>query len=271
MTDSPPISAYLIIDTESVPDGRLLAKVKYAQEELKPDEAVTRAQAEARALSSTGSDFLPVTYQYPVAACVLRAGPDFQLQALTCLDAPEFRTRKIVEDFWHGINNYRERLGDRVRLVTFNGRGFDLPLMELAGFRYGVSGREHFSNSRRRSDAWHLDLMAWLTNNNSYRLSGGLDLLAKILGKPGKVGIHGDMVYQLYLAGKIREINDYCMCDTLDTYFIFLRTRVLTGEMTLEEEHVAVMRAKEWITQKAAELPALTGYLENWGDWNPWP
>jgi predicted PolB exonuclease-like 3'-5' exonuclease len=266
-----PQAAYLVIDTESVPDGDLLSKVKYADLDLQPEEAVGRAQAEARALSHTGSDFLPVTFQYPVAACVLRVGLDFSLQALTCLDAPLFRPRKIVENFWNGVNSYRTKLGERIKLITFNGRGFDLPLLELAAFRYGVNGREHFASSRRRFDGWHHDLMDWLTNFNAYRLAGGLNLLSKLLGKPGKMQVQGDMVYQLYLAGQIQQINDYCMYDTLDTFFIFLRTRVLTGELTLEEEHIAVMRAKDWLMGKTSDLPGLQHYLDNWGDWSPWP
>ena len=222
-------------------------------------------------MSSSGSDFLPVSFQYPVAACVLRANADFHLEALTCLDAPEFRPRKITEDFWHGLNNYRAKLGDRCKLVTFNGKGFDVPLLELAAFRYGVGSKDHFGNNNRRRAETHLDLMEMLTGHGSIRLSGGLNLLSKLLGKPGKTGIQGDMVYQLYLAGKVKEINDYCMFDTLDTYFVFLRTRVLTGELTLEAEHIAVLKAKEWLTQKAVDQPALGQYLEHWGDWSPWP
>src|SRR5207247_7641463 len=111
----------------------------------------------------------------------------------------------------------------------------------------------------------------WMTNYGAIRLSGGLDLLSKILGKPGKMGVSGDQVYSYYQQGKLQAINDYCMCDTLDTYFVFLRSRVLTGELTLEEEHEIVARAKSWLTGKVAELPALQSYLDNWGDWQPWP
>jgi predicted PolB exonuclease-like 3'-5' exonuclease len=262
-------TAYLIVDTESVPDGQLLARVKYPQQELTAETAVAQAQAEARALSHSGSDFLPVTFQYPVAACVLRVGAHFQLQAVKCLDAPLYRPRKITEDFWKGLNSYRSRPGEPVQLVTFNGRGFDLPLLELAAFRYGVNGGAHFAQ-RFRGDG-HLDLMDWMTNRGSIRMSGGLNLLSKLLGKPGKTDIQGDMVYQLYLASKLQEINDYCLADTLDTYFIFLRTRVMTGELSLEDEHVAVVNAKEWLKQKVAEIPAVERYLANWGDWSPWP
>jgi predicted PolB exonuclease-like 3'-5' exonuclease len=263
--------AFLVMDTESVPDGQLLSRVKFPGESLSPEEAISRAQSEARERSATGSDFLPVTFQYPVAACVLRVGSDYALQALTCLDAPQFRPRKIVEAFWTGVASYQTKYRRKIRLVTFNGRGFDLPLLELAAFRYGLSGKDHFSFDRKRFDGWHLDLMEWLTNFGAYRLVGGLNLLSKLLGKPGKMEMQGDMVYEMHKAGKSQEINDYCMFDTLDSFFVFLRTRVLMGELTLEQEQQAVLRAKGWLTSKIPEFPALQQYLENWGDWEPWP
>ena len=269
--DNEPQPAFLIIDTESIPDGKLLARVKYAAENLSPEEAVARAQAEAREASYTNSDFLPVTFQIPIAVCVLRIGSDYTLQNLSCLDAPQFRPRKIVDHFWIGMNSYRSKYRDRIKLVTYNGRGFDLPLLEMAAFRYGVSCRDHFTVGRKRFDGWHLDLMEWFTNYGGYRMVGGLNLLSKLLGKPGKMDVQGDMVYQLHQAGKIQEINDYCMFDTLDTYFVLLRTRVLTGELTLEQEHIAVLKAKEWLQNKCADMPAVQKYIDNWGDWLPWP
>jgi predicted PolB exonuclease-like 3'-5' exonuclease len=271
MSQEDPAPAYLIVDTESVPDGKLLAKVKYPGEALEPEAAIARAQAEAVAASASGSDFLPVTFQVPIAACVIRVGADFALQAITCLDAPQYRPRFIVERFWGGAMSYRKKYRDRIRLVTFNGRGFDLPMLELSAFRYGVAAPDHFNISRKRFDGWHCDLMDWLSNFGAYRMVGGLNLLSKILGKPGKIDMQGDKVYQFYRAGKLQEINDYCVFDTLDTYFVFLRTRVLVGELTLADEHAAVERAKTWLEAKAAEMPALGQYLANWGDWEPWP
>jgi predicted PolB exonuclease-like 3'-5' exonuclease len=258
-------TAFLILDTESVPDGRLIARVKYPEDNLSPEEAVARARAEAREHSPTGSDFLPVTFQYPVAVCVVRAGADFRLQAVTCLDAPHFRPREIVEKFWLGVGCYK------AKLVSFNGRGFDLPLLELAAFRYGCPARDHFYNSRNRYGGNHLDLMDWLGNYGACRLAGGLNLLSKILGKPGKMAVSGDQVYEMHRAGRRQDISDYCLFDTLDTYFVFLRTRVLSGDLTLEQEHRLVREARDWLTAKAAELPALRQYLANWGNWEPWP
>lgn len=228
MDEEVPPPGYFIIDTESVPDGKLLAQVKYPDEQLSPESAIARAQAEARAASANGSDFLPVTFHYPIATCVVRVGQDFSLQAVTNLDAPQCRPRRITELFWNGVTTYRGKYRERVKLVTFNGRGFDLPLLELAAFRYGIAGVEHFFGGRKRFDGYHLDLMDWLTNFGAYRIVGGLNLLSKLLGKPGKMTIQGDQVYRLHCEGRSQEINDYCMFDTLDTYFVFLRTRLLT-------------------------------------------
>ncbi len=128
-------TAYLIVDTESVPDGGLIAQVKYPGANLSAEEAIQRAQADAREQSPSGSDFLPVTFQQPVSICVLRLAKDYTIQALSALDAPHFRPDKMVLDFWRGVAHYKPKL------VTFNGRGFDLPLLEMAAFRHGCPAR----------------------------------------------------------------------------------------------------------------------------------
>jgi predicted PolB exonuclease-like 3'-5' exonuclease len=258
---------YLVLDTESVPDGKLLGLIKYPKESLSEENAVRRAQAEAREQSKAASDFLPVSFQYPVAVCVIRVGADFRLQSIRCLDSPEFRPAEIVRGFWQGVAHF-----PNAQLVTFNGRGFDLPLLELAAFRFGCDLKSYLRNCRDRYRGNHIDLMDWVTNFGASRLAGGLNLLSKILGKPGKMEVVGDQVYEMHLRGETQAINDYCMFDTLDTYFVFLRTRVMTGELTLEKEQILVREeAKAWISAKVPEYPTLGRYLENWGEWNPWP
>jgi predicted PolB exonuclease-like 3'-5' exonuclease len=261
-SDSSAKTAFLVIDTETVPDGGLVAAVKYPGEKLTPEAAIERAQAEARAACEAAnkkiSYFLPLTYQIPIAACVVRVAGDFTLQAMACLDAPEFRSPEIVKIFWQGIAHYH-----RAKLVTFNGRRFDMPLLELAAFRHGIPARDYFQSSRNRFNG-PIDLCDWLSNFGACYLEGGLNLLAKLIGLPGKNEMTGEQVYPAFRAGKFQEINDYCLCDTLDTYFVFLRTRVLTGDIAPEREEELVARARELLEAKVGEFPVLRKYLDAW-------
>jgi hypothetical protein len=256
-TDTDTRTTFLVVDTESVPDGDLLSRVKY-DGKLTPDEAIAQAQKDQLELTEGRSDFIPVSFHYPIAICVLRVGADFRLQNLACLDAPQFRPRQVVEKFWNGVRHYK------ARLVTFNGRGFDLPLLELAAFRYGIAARDYCQSSRNRFGNGSLDLLDWMSNFGASRISGGLDLLAKMIGKPGKMDVSGDRVLEMYREQRLAEINDYCLCDTLDTYFVFLRTRIFTGDITAEQEARLVAEAHELLEQRAEDSPALQKYLNHW-------
>lgn len=263
---------YLVFDVESVADPQLVAKLRYPKEELDPDEAVDRYRHEL--IEKFDSDFIPYTYQVPVSIAVAKVTDTFRLVDLVVLDEPQFRPHVMTELFWRGWEAYR-----RPTLVSFNGRAFDIPLLELAAFRYGISipgwfqvTAKTFDQPRNRYNTqYHLDLCELLTNFGSTRFSGGLNLAANLLGKPGKMEIAGHMVQDLYREGRLAEINDYCRCDVLDTYFIFLRSRVLVGQLTLQEEHTIVEEVKAWLAEKAKTDRAARMYLEHWGDWpNPW-
>ena len=100
---------------------------------------------------------------------------------------------------------------------------------------------------------------------------GGLNLLANLIGKPRKTRVDGSKVQDMYHASEVNAINDYCRCDVLDTYFVFLRSRVLLGKLTLEAEHKLVLATKEFLEREAAQIPAYAEYLSHWGDWQPPP
>ena len=110
-----------------------------------------------------------------------------------------------------------------------------------------------------------------LVNFGASRFSGGLNLAATLLGKPGKIEVQGYMVQDLYDQGRLNEIHDYCRCDVLDTYFVFLRCSVLTGDLPLDQEQQLVAQTKQWLADQAEASAAYRLYLEKWGDWsNPW-
>ena len=270
MTDS--TVRYLVFDIESVADGQLVSKLRYPGMNLSPDEAVSRYRDEL--MEERGSDFIPYTYQLPVSVAIAKVSAGFELIDQVVLDAPAFRPHVITEHFWRGWEAYR-----RPTLVTFNGRSFDVPLLELAAFRFGIGvgnwfnlGAKSWEQRRNRYNLEsHFDVYDLLTNFGASRFQGGLNLAANLLGKPGKMGVEGHMVQDLYNQGHLDRINDYCRCDVLDTYFVFLRCQVMMGRLAIDAERQIVVRAKQWLVDRAEQIPVFAAYLERWGDWdNPW-
>ncbi len=261
---------YLVFDVEAVADGELIAKVRYPNEQYSPAEAIRAYRDELIEQRGDGKDFIPAPFMLPISVAVGKVDREFRLLDLVVLDDPDYRPDVITNLFWSGWQHY-----GRPTFVTFNGRGYDLPVLELAAFRYGLSLPDWFNihdrsfeQSRNRYNLEsHLDLMDFFTNFGAGRMTGGLNLLANLIGKPGKTGIDGSKVQDMYDSGAVEEINDYCRCDVLDTYFVFLRSQVLTGALKLEQEQELVSQTKNWLAERADSSPAYTHYLEHWGDW----
>ncbi len=256
---------YLIFDVEAVGDGDLIQRVRYPDEELLPRDAVERYSADL--LEQTGRDVIPPTFVVPVSVAVAKVSARFQLLDLTVLDAPLFRPEQITRKFWQGWEHY-----GRPTFVTFNGRGYDLPVLELGAFRHGISlpawfnvESRSFEQARNRYNIdRHIDLQDLFSNFSAMRVNGGLNLVSNLIDKPGKSGIDGSQVQDLYFDGYAERINDYCRCDVLDTYFVFLRTRVLIGRLSLNDEEALVAEAREMLESQAADHPAYAHYLEFW-------
>ncbi len=124
----------------------------------------------------------------------------------------------------------------RPTLVTFNGRGFDMPVIATRCLRYGIPLR-HYYGSRdvryRFSPEGHLDLMDFVADHGAAK-PARLDVLARLIGMPGKVGVDGKDVGPLVHAGRIQEVRDYCLCDVVQTAALFLRVQLLRGELVQE-------------------------------------
>lgn len=264
---------YLLFDVETIADGKLIAAVKYPDEGLEPAQAVQRFQEELRE-TQNGRDFIPHTFQIPIAIAIAKVDSELNLVDLVSLDEPQFRGHVMTQQFWRGWEHYQ-----CPTWVTFNGRSFDLPVMELAAFRYGIplkrwfaSGGPAYTHPRNRyNQNSHVDLHEWLTNFGACWFRGGLDLAATLLAKPGKMATKGHQVHEMWEAGQLQEISDYCRCDVLDTYFVFLRSCVIAGKIELARELELVDQAHQWLQQRADQSQAYRDYLECWGEWaNPW-
>jgi hypothetical protein len=86
-----------------------------------------------------------------------------------------------------------------------------------------------------------------------------LDIVAKLCGLPGKVGVDGKDVGPLVHAGRLSEVRDYCLCDVAQTAGVFLRVQLLRGELEREAYLQAMGGLVELIQEDARVAPVAAG------------
>lgn len=138
--------------------------------------------------------------------------------------------------------------GGNISLVTWNGRGFDLPVLSMRSLKLGIPFGWYYSDRDMRyrySENGHLDLMDFLGDYGAVR-SMKLDDAAHLVGLPGKVagGLTGASVHDIYKSSlahpelareKMISVGRYCLQDAIQTALIFLRTRFHVGKIDREE------------------------------------
>ncbi len=232
----------LVFDIETIPDVPGLRRLHDLPADLSDDEVAELAFQQRRA--QNGSDFLPLHLQRVVTiSCALRARDAFKVWSLA---APEINEGEIIQRFFDGIEKFTPQI------VSWNGGGFDLPVLHYRGLIHGVVaprywdlGDGDYADSRdfkwnnyiSRYHTRHLDLMDLLAMYQP-RASAPLDDLAKLMGFPGKLGMDGGKVWQAWQEGKADEIRDYCETDVVNTYLVSTRFRLMRGEVS-REEHLA--------------------------------
>jgi predicted PolB exonuclease-like 3'-5' exonuclease len=147
--------------------------------------------------------------------------------------------KELIQRFYDGI----ERLVPQ--LVSWNGGGFDLPVLNYRALINGVAAPKfwdqgeddkdfRFNSYLGRYHQRHLDLMDVLAMYQP-RSNAPLDEVAQLAGFPGKLGVGGAQVWSAFQAGRIGEIRSYCEADTINTYLLFLRFQRLRGVFSAEQ------------------------------------
>ena len=179
----------LVFDLETIPD---IAGLRRLHElEARVDDAEVAEMAFQLRRQKTGNDFLPHHLQRVAAiSCVLREGDNFRVWSLGEAGDSE---GAIIQRFYDGIEKYAPQL------VSWNGGGFDLPVLHYRGLIHGVQcprywdmgedDREYkWNNYISRYHTRHIDLMDLLALYTG-RANAPLDELAKLIGFPGKLAM----------------------------------------------------------------------------------
>lgn len=250
-----------VFDIETIPDvqsGRRL----YDLHDLS-DEDVGKAMMHMR-LQKTGSEFLPLHLQRICAiSVVLRHADKVQVWSLGDAESSE---KELVQRFFDGVDRFTPTL------VSWNGGGFDLPVLHYRSLLHGVQAPRYWDNGRDDRDfKWnnylsryherHTDLMDVLAGYQM-RANAKLDEVATMLGFPGKMGMSGDKVWDAYLDGDIKGIRNYCESDVLNTFLVYLRFQLIRGQLTetVYNKELALLRGMLEQEEKAHFQEFLSGW-----------
>jgi 3'-5' exonuclease len=259
---------YLVFDIETRVDKELVKEVYDPDNSLTLEQAYDTARDQILERSGQQSDFFPVPFHIPIAISTLHADEKYRIRALGSIGIDKFSEMELVSRFWQMFEGVQT-------LVTFNGRGFDLPVLETRALKHGISLSRYFASGEGRStyrgsrysDAYHLDLCDFLSNFGAAYRRNSLNVLAKLIGLPGKYNIAGEDVEYLYRQGRLKEINQYCMTDVLQTYLLFLRVELMRGRLDAQAYQEAITAARDDLTQRASSAGSenfLQEFLQRW-------
>lgn len=167
-----------------------------------------------------------------------------------------------------GFFNYFDK--SKPRLVSYNGRGFDLPVLKYRAMKHGVqakvlhgAGDKWNSYTSRYSPDWHCDLLETMSDYGA-SAKCKMNEVCSIVGLPGKFGVDGGSVSTMYDEGDLAGIRNYCEADVLNTYLLYLRYQHHCGVMTTFSYNTAVEEILSFIDDVGSERPYLVDFGKAW-------
>ena len=259
-----------VFDIETIPDAAASRRL-LNQPEL--DDAAAREALSHYFLEKTDgrNDFPRQPFHQVVAISYAQLtkepgeqGQELVIRRIASGGTSSSAERELVAGFFSMINQRTPQL------VSFNGRGFDLPVLKYRAMVHGIScprwfdaGDRYNNYDARYSQRYHLDLLeAFSDFGASARCS--LHEVASAFGVPGKLDTSGGDVLDLFVAGEIDAIRNYCETDVCSTLLLLLRLLHFQGKLS----DGALARSEEglanYLTAEGEERPHLLQFLHTW-------
>lgn len=252
----------LVFDIETVADTDAYRLLKGGLPEL-DDSGVYQLMCSER-LSETGSTFMRHHLQKIVAiSLVMKSSRGLRLWSLGDEDSSEY---ELINRFFQGIDKFTPTL------VSWNGNGFDLPVLQYRALFHGISAQRYFeigdddrefryNNYLSRFHWRHIDMMDVMSGFQS-RACASLSDIAKLCGFPGKLDIDGSAVQTLWDEGNISDIRNYCETDVLNTYLVYLRFEQLRGNISPEACQAGIQEVASMLA--SSDAAHLQYFLQAW-------
>ena len=257
----------LVFDIETVPDLEAGDRL-YGLSGLSPDDAAELMFNIRRQENKGNSDLLRYPLHKIVAISLILETPDtLKIWSLgNDGDSNEQQEAELIQRFFDGIKRYSPIL------VSWNGSGFDLPVLHYRSLLWGVSAQHYWeSGDTKQSFKWnnylnryhsrHTDLMDVLSGYMS-QAKAPLQDIALLLGLPGKLGMSGNQVWDYYKKNELEAICNYCEIDVLNTYLIYLRYQLISGQVSADQYQQKCEQTAEMLAQ--SESSHLLNFLSIW-------
>ena len=252
-----------VFDIETVPDTDL-GRQLYDLDTALSDKDVASVMFQKRREETGESEFLRLHMHRVVAiSAVFRHGDTVKVWSLGDPDSTE---KELVQRFFDGIDKYTPTL------VSWNGSGFDLPVLHYRALKHGVVASRYWDTGEDDRDfKWnnyisryhqrHTDLMDVIAAYQP-RANAPLDQIALMLGYPGKMGMSGANVCDQFMDGNIVDIRNYCETDVLNTYLVYLRWLLTKGQLsaTAWEQEIELLQS----ILSSADAAHLQEFLSTW-------
>ena len=217
-------------DIETIPDADLLRR-SLGNVDAGDEEIIKLAQEEQLAKTGGKSDFLPIVFhKVAVISAVIRKDNTFKISSKAI---PELTEKEVVESFFNLIDKLQPTL------ISWNGTGFDLPVLILRALRHKVVAEgfwtgpgDKWNQYKARYHEAHHDIMDII---GMYQNKSKLENVALACDLPGKMGYSGAKVYEMFQNEKYTQISNYCETDALNTYLVWLNLQLQNGKLSPEK------------------------------------
>ncbi|MBZ7935219.1 MULTISPECIES: 3'-5' exonuclease [Campylobacter] len=221
-----------IFDCESIPDVDLIRKtLAFKGNDLEVSLKALEWQKE-----QSGNEFLPLPYHKIVSICAVIADSFGKFIKVNKIDGDN--EKEMIHNFFSFIEKYEPKL------VSYNGKNFDMPLLVLRALKYNIKAANYLDT---QSDKWnnYKTRFSELKHCDLFESFGGfrgmkLDVLCAMADLPGKYDVHGDEVMSLYYEDKLEKIHEYCESDVLNTYMLFLKYELIKANIN-DEDYVGFL------------------------------
>jgi len=245
-----------VFDCETIPDIDLVKKNYEITQEV---DYLICEEAFFAQEEKTGSSFLPIPFHQVVTISAVIADDYGNFVKVGTFKGDE---EEIIRDFFKFIDTKKPKL------ISFNGRSFDLPMLFVRALKYNLSLPAYFDNTNkwenyrsRYSENFHIDLIEVLGSYGAVR-GLKLDVVASMAGLPGKFDVHGDEVYKLYFDNEIKEIEEYCESDVLNTYWLWLKYELLKGNILKTDYYSIISEMAKKLDEKKSYTKIFREFIQ---------